>query len=108
MRRHISGAFCCNAPLNTSVPIFISTQACIPNAFVSMPRFNNWREVNKAKNTLPAFLGQFLSDPGKPGVRSLSPDVTNLTDVTLADEDTNPIMTDNANRAFQGNVAMCM
>ena len=26
-----------------------------------------------------------------------------LTDVTLADEDTNSILTDNANRAFQGN-----
>ena len=29
-----------------------------------------------------------------------------LTDVTLADEDTNSILADNANRAFQGNVAM--
>ena len=29
-----------------------------------------------------------------------------LTDVTLADEDTNSILTDNANRANQGNVAM--
>ena len=57
----------------------------------------------------------FLSDPGKPGVRSMGPDVTpsvcprpcvNLTDVTLADEDTNSILTDNANRAIQGNVAM--
>ena len=28
-----------------------------------------------------------------------------LTDVTLADEDTNPILTDNANRTFQGNMA---
>ena len=27
-----------------------------------------------------------------------------LTDVTLADEDTNLILTDNANRAIQGNV----
>ena len=27
-----------------------------------------------------------------------------LTDVTLADEDTDPILTDNANRAIQGNV----
>ena len=35
VRRHISGTFCCNAPLNTSVLIFIGTQACIPNAFVS-------------------------------------------------------------------------
>ena len=31
-----------------------------------------------------------------------------LTDVTLADEDTNSILTDNANRAIQGNVAMQM
>ena len=29
-----------------------------------------------------------------------------LTDVTLADEDTNSIPTDNSNRAIQGNVAM--
>ena len=29
-----------------------------------------------------------------------------LTDVTLADEDTDSILTDNANRASQGNVAM--
>ena len=29
-----------------------------------------------------------------------------LTDVTLADEDTNPILADNAIRAFRGNVAM--
>ena len=29
-----------------------------------------------------------------------------LTDVTLADEDTNSILTDNVNRAFQCNVAM--
>ena len=29
----------------------------------------------------------------------------NLTDVTLADEDTNSMLTDKANRAIQGNVA---
>ena len=60
-------------------------------------------------------LSSFLSDPGKPGVRTLGPDVRqslrptpfwDLTDVTLADEDTNSILTDNANRAIQGNVAM--
>ena len=48
-------------------------------------------------------------------VRSLWPDVrlslsptpcVDLTDVTLADEDTNSILTDNANGAIQGNVAM--
>ena len=57
--------------------------------------------------------GVFLSNPGKPGVRSMGPDVrlsrhlvADLTDVTLVDEDTNSILTDNANRAIQGNVAM--
>ena len=56
----------------------------------------------------------FLSDPGKPGVRYLGPVVcpsvthvvADLTDVTLADEDTKSILTDNANRTIQGNVAM--
>ena len=51
----------------------------------------------------------FLSDPGKPGVRSMGPDVGlsetktplwNLTNVTLADKDTNSILSDNANRAI--------
>ena len=46
---------------------------------------------------------------------SMGPDVSectfhtffeNLTDMTLADDDTNPILTDNANRAILGNVAM--
>ena len=40
----------------------------------------------------------------------MGPDVTDLceslTELTLADEDTNPILTDNANRVIQGNVAM--
>ena len=57
----------------------------------------------------------FLSDPGVSGVRSMGSLLShwltdtpfwNLTDVTLADEDTNSILTDNANRAIQGNVAM--
>ena len=52
----------------------------------------------------------FLSDPGVPAVRSMGPVVSHsqterpfadLTDVTLADDDTNPILTDNVNRAFQ-------
>ena len=51
-----------------------------------------------------------LSDPGVPGVRSMGPVLShsqtelpllNLNDVTLADEDTNSILTDNANRAMQ-------
>ena len=52
---------------------------------------------------------QFLSDQGIPGVRSMGPSLSNslrdLTDVTLADEDTNAILTDNVNRAFQVIVA---
>ena len=56
----------------------------------------------------------FLSDPGIPGVRSMGPDVSksvqhhyaDLTDVTLADEDSNSIPTDDVNRAILGNVAM--
>ena len=57
----------------------------------------------------------FLSDPGKPGVRSLGPDVCpsvtlrglwDSTDVTLADEDTKSKLTDNAKKAIQGNEAM--
>ena len=53
-------------------------------------------------------------DPGKPGVRSLGADVRpslgdlwlDLTDVTLADEDTKSKFTDNAKKAIQGNEAM--
>ena len=62
-----------------------------------------------------ALAVQFLSDPGVPGVRSMGPVLSNslteppfanLTDVTLADEDTNSILTYNATRAIQGNVPM--
>ena len=54
-----------------------------------------------------------LSDPGVPGVRSMGPDVcpsvsklpfANITDLTLADQATYSIPTDNANRAIQTNV----
>ena len=57
----------------------------------------------------------FWSGPGKPGARSLGLYVTlslreremfNFTDVPLADEDTNSIITVNTNRAIQGNAAM--
>ena len=37
---------------------------------------------------------------------SLTRVFADLTDVTLADEDTNSILADNDNRAIQGNVAM--
>ena len=56
------------------------------------------------------FWGDFLSDPRFTygyGCQSVSLKCfVDLTDVTLADEDTNYILTDNANWAIQGNVAM--
>ena len=60
-------------------------------------------------------MQKFLSDPGVPGVRSMRPDVrpsvrtrlfADLTDVTLADEDSNSTPADDVNRAILGNVAM--
>ena len=43
----------------------------------------------------------FLSDPGVPGpIYGSSIPCANLTDVTLADEDSNSILTDNANGAM--------
>ena len=56
---------------------------------------------------IPFWAITFLSDPGVPGPiygsqLSLTDwaSCANLTDVTLADEDTNSIRTDNANRAM--------
>ena len=57
---------------------------------------------------------KYLSDPGFPGPiygSGLSHSLTkrrfaDLTDVTLVDEDTKSILTDNANTAIQGNQAM--
>ena len=61
--------------------------------------------------SMTSIYSQLLSDPGVPGPIYGSSSLSlylcaNLTDVTLADEDTNSILTDNANRAIQGNVAM--
>ena len=51
-------------------------------------------------------FSKVLSDAGIPGLRAIGPRFWgDLTDVTLADEDTNPILTDNAHRTFQGNLA---
>ena len=58
------------------------------------------------------YFSVFLSDPGIPGpiygsgCLSLREVFEDLTDVTLVDEDTKSILTDNANRAIQGNQAM--
>ena len=42
-----------------------------------------------------------------PGVsKYITTPFADLTDVTLADEDTNSILTDKVNRTIQGNVAM--
>ena len=57
----------------------------------------------------------FLSDPRVPGVRSMGPDVSqsihptpcsDLTEVTLADEDSNSTPADDVDRAILGNEAM--
>ena len=44
--------------------------------------------------------------PYESRVRGKRAKLDNLTDVTLADGNTKSILTDNADRAFQGNVAM--
>ena len=44
----------------------------------------------------------FLSDPGVPGPIYGCVCLWNLTNATLADEDTKSILTDNANRVIQG------
>ena len=54
--------------------------------------------------------GWFLPDPGVSGVRYMGPGVSmslqelfqNFTDVTLADDDTNSILANDANRAIWG------
>ena len=71
-------------------------------------------KLSEMKLTLLISKCIFLSDPGVPGVRSMGPDVrpspqdyfADLTDVTLADEDSNSIPTDDVNRAILGNLAM--
>ena len=55
--------------------------------------------------SLPGLQACFLSDPGVPGVRAMGPDgrpsvTADLTDVTLADEDSNSIPTDDVNSAI--------
>ena len=71
--------------------------------------FSNWIFPNRILTDQMLVYFPFLSDPGKPGVRSLGPDVcpslterpfVDLTDVTLADEDTNSIPTTNAKGAI--------
>ena len=58
-------------------------------------------------------INQYLSDPGKPGIRSIEwvpmsvRDLFwELADVTLADEYISPVLSDNVNRTIQGNVAV--
>ena len=69
----------------------------------------------RCKGLTVKYIISFLSDPGVPGVRSMGPDVrpsvpprlcADLTDVTLADEDSNSIPTDDVNGAIIVNVTM--
>ena len=74
-----------------------------------------WRKV-KQLNGSKGSAGWFFSDPGLPRVRSMGPVVCNslsprgfadLTNVTLADEDSNSIPTHNVSMAIQYN-AQCV
>ena len=70
-------------------------------------------ETSEAEVRMTSVPKCFLSDPGFPGPIYGSgchwlteTPCWDLTDVTLSDEDTDSILTDNANRTIQGNVAM--
>ena len=73
----------------------------------SFNTFAKWKaELNNLNRLFTNFYRIQVS-----GVRSLGPDVPptslwNFIDVTLADEDTNSMLTDNAKRVIQGNEAM--
>ena len=92
------------APTSTIQDIYTKGRSAITGTFY----------CTKSPNNCSYLVPQpFLLDPGVPGVRSMGclsqteEPFADLTDVTLADEDTNLILTDNANRAIQvnGNVA---
>ena len=95
-------------PLNTPLP----SPSCKSSHNYSC--FSCFDIIPQFRPFLPISIHPFLSDPGVPGVRSMGPDVTNsvqdycadLTDVTLADEDSNSIPTDDVNKAILGNVAI--
>ena len=95
-----------------SLLVFIQSNVTVSQHSKSLQNHRcNYRHLTQLE-TINA--EEFLSDPGIPGVRSMGPGLSNkltrpfadLTDVTLADEDTNSILADNDNRAIQGNVAM--
>ena len=81
-----------------------------PNRGASRKKLGDCRELSRS--TIPNKSRIFIR-PRYTQVRSMGPSLSNsvylcanLTDVTLADEDTNSILTNNANRAIKGNVAM--
>ena len=91
----------CNDPVQQS-------NRDLPEA--SLPSFHQLFFFSVGKGSTKKY--DFLSDPGVPGpiygsssLSQTKPLCADLTDVTLADEDTNSIL-DNANMAIQGNMAM--
>ena len=69
--------------------------------FYMFPQFISWHDFRRFYRT-QAYLGSDLWVRFSETHRTCA----DLTDVTLADEDINSILADNANRAIQGNVAM--
>ena len=109
----VVSTFChLNPPLNDAANIFRQTKTT-KNLF-SFPLLSISHE--SSRNTENILLYNFVFifiGPRSPGPIYVSgchkltkTPFRNLTDVTLADEDTGSILTDNTNRAIQGNVAM--
>ena len=76
--------------------------------------FNLSDQKQNTNNVVRLYTGCFFIGPrytwgpiyGSECLKLTEGGCADLTDVTLADEDTNSILTDNANRVIQGNVAM--
>ena len=99
--------FCSPVPTFTSICLLydVCFSTSLYQICSSLPKHSNYVKFSTFN------WDSFLSDPGIIGVRYMGLSVSNrpfadLTDVTLADENTNLILTDNVNRAIQGNEAM--
>ena len=81
--------------------------------------FDEYDDDNESSTCSKCISLNFLSDPGIPAVRSMGLDLcpsvppsvrhwcfVKFIDLTMVDEDTNPIPTDDAERAILGNVTM--
>ena len=94
-------------------PPFLAEETFLSEVFAS-PAFHIFQldqnELERSASFILTFrashlVDHFFASPSVGPVLSHYATCADLTDVTLADEDTNSTLTDNANRAFQGNVA---